>query len=37
MLLNQSASITRQHYRILLLSWSGWVFDFYDLILLPFC
>jgi len=36
MLLNQSASITRQHYRILLLSWSGWVFDFYDLILFTF-
>ncbi|MFH1160759.1 MAG: MFS transporter [bacterium] len=36
MLLNESPTITRQHYRILLLSWSGWVFDFYDLILFTF-
>jgi MFS family permease len=27
---------TRKHYKILLLSWAGWVFDFYDLILYTF-
>jgi MFS family permease len=36
MLLNESPTITRQHYRILGLSWAGWVFDFYDLILFTF-
>ncbi|HNS16936.1 MAG TPA: MFS transporter [Bacteroidales bacterium] len=36
MLLNESPTITRQHYRILLMSWAGWVFDFYDLILFTF-
>jgi MFS family permease len=35
-LLNQSAKPTREHYRILLMSWAGWVFDFYDLILYTF-
>jgi MFS family permease len=35
-LLNESVKITRQHYKILLMSWSGWVFDFYDLILFTF-
>lgn len=35
-LLNESAKITRQHYNILLMSWAGWVFDFYDLILYTF-
>ncbi len=34
--LNQSAKPTREHYRILLMSWAGWVFDFYDLILYTF-
>src|SRR5512135_1649373 len=34
--LNQSAKLTRDHYRILLMSWAGWVFDFYDLILYTF-
>jgi hypothetical protein len=29
-LLNESPSITRQHYKILLMSWAGWVFDFAD-------
>ena len=24
------------HYEILLMSWAGWVFDFYDLILFTF-
>ncbi len=36
MFLNESAQITRVHYRILYMSWAGWVFDFYDLILFTF-
>lgn len=36
MLLNESSQITRVHYRILFMSWAGWVFDFYDLILFTF-
>ena len=35
-LLNESAKLTPQHYHILLMSWAGWVFDFYDLILYTF-
>lgn len=35
-LLNESVKITRKHYNILLMSWAGWVFDFYDLILYTF-
>jgi MFS family permease len=35
-LLNESSKITRQHYSILMMSWAGWVFDFYDLILYTF-
>jgi MFS family permease len=35
-LLNQSPKPTREHYRILFMSWAGWVFDFYDLILYTF-
>jgi MFS family permease len=35
-LLSEHDKPTRQHYRILLLSWAGWVFDFYDLILYTF-
>ena len=35
-LLNQRATLTRDHYKILLVSWAGWVFDFYDLILFSF-
>jgi len=35
-LLSEYDKPTRQHYRILLLSWAGWVFDFYDLILYTF-
>jgi MFS family permease len=35
-LLNESSKPTSQHYRILLMSWAGWVFDFYDLILYTF-
>lgn len=34
--LNESESPTRDHFRILALSWAGWVFDFYDLILFTF-
>lgn len=36
MLLNEYQKPTRVHYRILLMSWAGWVFDFYDLILFTF-
>jgi MFS family permease len=36
LLLNESATITRQHYKILGMSWAGWIFDFYDLILFTF-
>jgi len=35
-LLNEHEKPTREHYSILLMSWSGWVFDFYDLILYTF-
>ncbi len=36
LLLNEHERPTRQHYSILLLSWAGWIFDFYDLILFTF-
>jgi MFS family permease len=36
MLLNEHEKPTRVHYRILFLSWAGWIFDFYDLILFTF-
>ncbi len=36
MLLNQAERPGRSHYQILLMSWAGWVFDFYDLMLLSF-
>ena len=35
-LLNEYSKLTRKHYSILLMSWAGWVFDFYDLILYTF-
>jgi MFS family permease len=35
-LLSESPTPTRAHFRILLMSWAGWVFDFYDLILYTF-
>jgi hypothetical protein len=35
-LLNQYETPTRMHYKIFGLSWAGWVFDFYDLILFTF-
>jgi MFS family permease len=34
--LNESKKLTPVHYRILGMSWAGWVFDFYDLILFTF-
>ncbi|MFZ1082125.1 MAG: MFS transporter [Candidatus Kryptoniota bacterium] len=34
--LNESESTTKDHFRILTLSWAGWIFDFYDLILFTF-
>ncbi|MBI5680764.1 MAG: MFS transporter [Methanobacterium sp.] len=36
MMLNQYKKLTNEHYKILGLSWAGWVFDFYDLILFTF-
>ncbi len=35
-LLNTYQKPTRLHYEILFMSWAGWVFDFYDLILFTF-
>jgi len=35
-LLNEATTITRAHRQILLMSWAGWVFDFYDLVLYTF-
>jgi MFS family permease len=35
-LLNEYDKPTKEHYKILFLSWAGWVFDFYDLILYTF-
>ncbi len=34
--LNEYEKPTREHHKILLMSWAGWVFDFYDLILFTF-
>ncbi|MFZ1978696.1 MAG: MFS transporter [Bacteroidota bacterium] len=34
--LNDYEKLAKQHYEILLMSWAGWVFDFYDLILFSF-
>ncbi len=36
MLLSEYEKATSRHYEILLMSWAGWVFDFYDLILYTF-
>src|SRR5947207_1136811 len=36
MLLNEHERPTAIHYRILALTWAGWLFDFYDLILYTF-
>jgi MFS family permease len=35
-LLNQSDRPTARHYTILAMSWAGWLFDFYDLMLFSF-
>jgi MFS family permease len=35
-LLSQYEKPTKLHYKILFMSWAGWVFDFYDLILFTF-
>ncbi|MCX6173579.1 MAG: MFS transporter [Ignavibacteriales bacterium] len=35
-LLNESEKPTKKHYQILIMSWAGWVFDFYDLVLYTF-
>ncbi|WP_405294640.1 MFS transporter [Methanobrevibacter sp.] len=36
MLLNEKTKLDKNHYRIFALSWAGWVFDFYDLVLFTF-
>lgn len=36
MLLSEYQRPTRKHFEILFMSWAGWVFDFYDLILFTF-
>ncbi len=35
-LLNEAEKPTKTHFEILFMSWAGWVFDFYDLILFTF-
>lgn len=35
-MLNEYDKPSKQHYQILFMSWAGWVFDFYDLILFTF-
>jgi MFS family permease len=35
-LLNEYDKPSKQHYQILFMSWAGWVFDFYDLMLFTF-
>lgn len=35
-LLSEHEKPTKKHFQILLMSWAGWVFDFYDLILYTF-
>ncbi|MGA3015177.1 MAG: MFS transporter [Bacteroidales bacterium] len=34
--LNEYDKLSKAHYKILAMSWAGWVFDFYDLILFTF-
>jgi MFS family permease len=34
--LNESEKLTRKHFVILSMSWAGWLFDFYDLMLFSF-
>ena len=35
-LLNEYEKLTKEHYKIFGLSWAGWIFDFYDLMLFSF-
>ena len=35
-LLSESEKVTWSHWKVLLLSWAGWTFDFYDLMLYSF-
>ena len=36
MLMNEETKLNKHHYRVFALSWAGWVFDFYDLVLFTF-
>ena len=36
MLMNEQTKLNKEHYKIFALSWAGWVFDFYDLVLFTF-
>jgi MFS family permease len=36
LLLNEYEKPVKEHYQVLFMSWAGWVFDFYDLILFTF-
>ena len=36
MFMNEQTKLTKDHYKIFALSWAGWVFDFYDLVLFTF-
>lgn len=36
MLMNEESKLSKDHYKIFGLSWAGWVFDFYDLVLFTF-
>ncbi len=36
MLMNEQTKLNKDHYKIFGLSWAGWVFDFYDLMLFTF-
>ena len=36
MLMNEQTKLSKDHYRIFGLSWAGWVFDLYDLVLFTF-
>ena len=36
MLMNEQTKLDKNHYKIFGLSWAGWVFDFYDLVLFTF-
>ena len=34
--MNEQTELNKDHYKIFALSWAGWVFDFYDLVLFTF-